>query len=219
MRGALVCSLLLSGCQCLAPVDERFDAGVPQVDAGRTDAGLGDAGLDDAGSADAGAQCALASDCGPSDGGLPFCTGAAMSCISGQCVLECQGGRECAPATQPTCLLCTPGAPPPPQCPGCNNGLRGCAFQVESPDCAGTRFALDTRWRLDAVDGGCSTFELVPQDGGRSAGTWYAPNSNGQGQATLPELGGQCTLQSPATGAPRLVVQCPRCSFVEIGCE
>lgn len=198
MRLAFLILLSLSGCQCFVPVAE--------IDAGPTDAGV------------VVPECTTAAQCAARDGGFSgFCSSAAMSCLNGQCVLECQGGRTCN--TNGACVQCQPPQTPVSLCRACDVRTAACGFRVIDDDCPGTRFTTDSSWLFRSPDGGCEFFELIPADGGAVAGTAFGTTEEFNRFANIPELGGSCSIQSLFTGAPRLAVQCPRCSFAGLGCD
>lgn len=193
---------VFGGCQCFVPVDERR-----RPDGGAQDAGPG---------RDAGPECALAADCAkPKDGGYPFCPAARASCVDGRCLTECAAARTCAVADGGLCLSCQ--APGLTECSLCIRA-RVCTFQVSTAECAG-HFENGAQLTVGASGIGTQCGGLItPGDGGAAVGNWQ---DLGMGHALLwiPELGGYCTGQSLATGAPRMLVGCPDCTFVEVGCE
>ncbi len=200
----LLLSVVLAGCQCLEPVDERLDAGA-------SDAAVGDAGVRDAGVPDAGVECRRASDCPASAVLVPFCTTLAPSCLSGRCVVECGTvGRSCSPGAA--------------DCYDCAEKGTACGTCSATPTCT---------FEVDRVSGVCSppfndtaTLSVVPvpsrcngalvSDGG-VVGTWLSFDR----QTSVVTVGAlSCLATNLSTGARRTFISCPGgCSFVAQGCD
>ena len=192
--------LLLSGCQCLVPVDDTPDA------AHATDAGY-DAGLLQ--------SCSTAQDCRGTPPLVGWCatfsTGdGGYSCIDHHCVGQCgpQAGQTCDVDHAVECLVCPRGASCIP--PSCGGGLTF-TYRVEQLACLGDApLQLGDAVR-EAMDGGCGVPFYLATDGGEVLlGNLYLQSARGL-SANLPLLGGECLVSELPTGAPRLLLDCPRC--------
>lgn len=224
LRSALALVVVLSGCQCapeFVPVPERgVDAGLdagPGADAG---AGDGDGGRADAGAFDAGPllRCVAPADCGPVPTPVRLCSAfgspaGAWSCLAGLCVLECAavGGDTCGLEEENLeCLRCPPTAPCIPS--SCGGG-HDFTFHVEDLVCQGEAPLVvgDTVREYASNDGGCGIQFTLVRDGGEAPlGLMYLQSGR---MLTMRSalLGGGCLVYDAPTGAPRLIVDCPRC--------
>lgn len=119
-------------------------------------------------------DCTTAADCTLQPfGSVRACSNSAWSCIAGECVWECTGGRTCAlvpppDAATPVCLACD-GAPP--QCYG-----EPCRHDITSPNledayCARSFFQPPPVCFGDFVqlsDGMICSLEMLPTGAPRS---------------------------------------------------
>lgn len=204
VRVLLVLSLV-SGCQCLVPVDEHPDAG-------------GSDGGSDAGP-DAGATCTRPADCIGSAEVIGWCSsflgGSAdggFSCVDGHCVVQCaaMAGQTCAQDRGVECLRC----PPTTSCipPSCGGGLE-LTYTVAQLICRGrSELSLGDRVREGkSMDGGCG----LPLFHQASIGEVYIGELYLQSarrlSARIESLGGTCLVSDLPTGASRLMLDCPLC--------
>ncbi|MBL8951429.1 MAG: hypothetical protein JNK82_11660 [Myxococcaceae bacterium] len=188
---ALALALTLAGCQCLPPSIDGPD---------------GSTGLD--GGSDAGPmlQACPALDCPVPDSGIAC----APSCIGGECVGECSGGRDCQVLDAGRCLSCAGET----RCAeaSCTPGPR-CTFTVENSSCAGL---VDDGFRGSiATEADCRG--VISGDAG-VLGTWYELDV-GEAVANIPRLGGTCVAKDQFTGAQRTRFFCPFCAFTAFGCD
>lgn len=208
MRHLALLVVVLSGCQCLVPVEDltrsrRRDGGT------RTDAGVVDAGFTTQ-------ACTKPSDCvGPLAltrwcAQLPMTHDAGFSCLDHKCVAECgdQAGSTCGFDQKVGCLVCPAGASCiPPDCGG--NAMR---FRVEDIACVGNKpfeagTVIDEAW-----DGGECPARFRFLDGGLF-GELLLQDARGLSLES-DVLGGACFAYELPTGAQRLLFSCPRCQVV-----
>ena len=203
-RLVLFAVMALGGCQCLQPVDE--DAGA-QFDAGPTDAGH------DAGAA---TGCLRPSDCTGTPHVVSWCGtilrgDAGFSCVDQQCVAQCgdSAGQTCAQDPGVECLRCPVASSCIP--PSCGGGY-DFTFQVVEFACRGASpLGLGDRIRETPGDGGCGVPLFLEVDGGEVLfGQLFLQSARGL-SARIDALGGTCLVSELPTGAPRLLLDCPRC--------
>lgn len=199
----------VSGCQCLQPVDEEPVA----PDGGRADAGVIDAGL-----RDAGGSCTRAADCSGPARVVSWCGNfvpggdAGFSCVDQRCVAQCgaYAGQTCVQDRGVECLRC----PPPASCipPSCGGGFNFTYSVVEAACTGASPFGPGDRIReATGNDGGCGV-NLYLQTGGGEVhfGHLFLQSARGL-SARIDALGGTCLVSDVPTGAPRLILDCPRC--------
>ncbi len=209
-RPAIWAALALTG--CFTPVTEVRPHPVHK------DAGTADGGRDGGRFTDGG--CVSDLDCRRVDGGGFFCglPGAVAnpSCVSGACLTECPGGRICT-VTDPSvpkndggyCLLCGGGDAGSRTCSAkaCTSGPH-CTMTIAASSCpglpSGTMFSVTTR---------ADCQQIVPGLGE------YVVLSSSEAVANFASLGGACLGKDLFTGVPRMAFSCPKCQFVEEGCE
>lgn len=211
-RAPLLLLTLTSACQCFVPPEEL------SPDAGALDAGLVDAGLD---AGDGRVECRQASECQPPPFMLDFCTAPGAHCLDGRCVWDCNGGLTCnRPTTDLGCAECQ-GARSCLQCglPQCLSpgevviGVQRPQGTCPAPFTEGAAFVLSPQRAPKA----CAV--LIDRDGGQVVGEWYGELDGGRRLLSIPALGGTCVASNLFTGAPRMRVSCPSCTFLSMGCE
>ena len=190
----------LSSCQCLQPVDE---------DAGMT--------LPDAAIQDAGPECTTAADCTGTPRVTEWCrnilqSDAGFSCVDQRCVAQCAdtAGQTCIQDRGVECLRC----PPTTSCipPSCGGGFEF-VYTVTELACTGPApLAVGDRIRETArSDGGCGVQLFLQTDAGEVLwGQMYLQSARGL-SARIDSLGGTCLVNDLPTGAPRSLIDCPRC--------
>ena len=200
----------VSGCQCLEPVDEK-----PV----RPDGGAADAGQPDAGPRDAGGTCARASDCSGTARVVSWCSifipgggDAGFSCVDQRCIAQCgaSSGQTCVQDRGTECLRC----PPTTSCipADCGGGFNFTYSVVEAACTGASPFGPNDRIReAPGDDGGCGV-NLYLQTGGGEVhfGKLFLQSARGL-SARIDALGGTCLVTDVPTGAPRLLLDCPRC--------
>lgn len=197
----LLVVLSLSGCQCFQPVDE--DAGVMLADAAVVQ--------------DAGPECSTAADCTGTPRVTAWCqtilqADAGFSCVDQRCVSQCSdsAGQTCFQDLDVECLRC----PPTTSCipPSCGSGA-GFSYTVTEVACTGVApLSVGARVHQRASsDGGCGVQLLLQTDAGEEPwGLLYLQSARGL-SARIPSLGGTCLVSDLPTGAPRMLIDCPRC--------
>ena len=198
----LLALLIVGGCQCLEPVDEGHDAAVEVPDAGR-DAGV-DAG-----------ECVRATDCRGTPQVTTWCStilssgDAGFSCVDRQCIAQCgdSAGQSCAQDRGVECLRCPlAGSCIPPDCGGGYEFL----FTVIELSCrVPVDLQVGDRIRESMNDAGCGLPLWREADAGL-LGRIYLQSGRGL-SARIDALGGTCLVSEMPTGAPRLLLDCPRC--------
>ena len=157
--------------------------------------GTGSAGRGGAsgGGGTVGARCTTPADCGGTPAGTgAFCSGPSWSCVSGNCVYECVGGRTCTEYPSSGCLRCRTESSPTEVSAGC--ALDPCVFtaaevtEVDQITCQSSPPPDFARWNC--------------------FGQWAVV---GTGREV-------CTIQSLPTGLERWSVSCGSCiTIVTIG--
>jgi hypothetical protein len=239
MNAARVAALLiLGGCTCLQPVNERPDSGASSdasVDAGTPCVADRDCPAPTAGCTfvqclfgwcsyyvsgicDGGVpRCAFGTDCTGTEPSVPWCSqtdaGSSFSCINGNCVWECSGGRTCTADVDAGCLQCT--VPLGKSCVGSGCFNPSGPATVESSTCSNPVVAPPAPFTGTSLTfhplGACRS-EVVITNGPPIGTTVQLSTMEWIGD--FPPLGGACTGEWLLTNAGRVVWNCPTCQFV-----